>query len=86
MMSFLVTKFFQDLFILLGKAGVFWLFAVLCATGFAFIAAFVPETKGQSPYLTSADPFKHCFFILQGKVWKKSSVVSEEKGRQRWRQ
>ncbi|OXA56451.1 Facilitated trehalose transporter Tret1-2 [Folsomia candida] len=47
-MSFLVTKFFQDLLFALGSAGCFWLFGAFCAAGFIFVAAFVPETKGRS--------------------------------------
>lgn len=48
LLSFLVTKFFDDIVLLIGEAGCFWLFAGFCALGFAFVLFFVPETNGRS--------------------------------------
>ena len=44
--SFLVTYYFASLVALLGTATVFLVFAGVCALGFVFIAAVLPETKG----------------------------------------
>lgn len=48
LLSFLVTKFFDDIILLIGEAGCFWLFAGFCVLGFLFIFWFVPETMGRS--------------------------------------
>ncbi|XP_074029120.1 trehalose transporter 1-like protein isoform X1 [Leptinotarsa decemlineata] len=48
LVSFVVTKFFNDLNVALGKGGTFWLFAGFCATALLFIIFIVPETKGKS--------------------------------------
>jgi len=46
--SFLVTRFFADVADALGKPGVFFLFSGICAAGGAFVAFFVPETRGKT--------------------------------------
>ncbi|XP_050499118.1 facilitated trehalose transporter Tret1-2 homolog isoform X1 [Diabrotica virgifera virgifera] len=48
LMSFLVTKFFNDLNLALGIGGTFWLFACFCIAALVFVIFFVPETKGKS--------------------------------------
>lgn len=48
LMSFLVTKFFNDLNDTLGRGGTFWLFSGFCTAGVLFIIFVVPETKGRS--------------------------------------
>ncbi|MDR3698798.1 MAG: sugar porter family MFS transporter [Candidatus Sulfopaludibacter sp.] len=45
---FLLTFTFPLLNAALGPAGTFWLYAAICATGFFFILARVPETKGKT--------------------------------------
>ncbi len=46
--SFLLTLTFPIISQLLGPAGTFWLYSGICALGFLFILAKVPETKGKS--------------------------------------
>lgn len=46
--AFIVTKTFQDLTDLLGRAGIFWLFSGLCAMNVLFTIFCVPETKGKT--------------------------------------
>ncbi|ELU17377.1 hypothetical protein CAPTEDRAFT_200986 [Capitella teleta] len=46
--AFLVTKEFHDLQVAITEYGVFWLFGSICALSIAFVAIFVPETKGRS--------------------------------------
>lgn len=48
LVSFLVTKFFNDLNNTLGRGGTFWLFSGFCALALVFIIFVVPETKGKS--------------------------------------
>lgn len=48
LMSFLITKFFNDLNNALGRGGTFWLFSGFCVAGLFFIIFVVPETKGRS--------------------------------------
>lgn len=48
LVSFLVTKFFNDLNILLGRGGTFFLFCGFCVLALLFIVSVVPETKGKS--------------------------------------
>ncbi|KAJ8946912.1 hypothetical protein NQ314_008711 [Rhamnusium bicolor] len=48
LMSFIVTKFFNDLNEALGRGGTFWLFSGFCVFAFFFIIFVVPETKGRS--------------------------------------
>lgn len=48
LVSFLVTKFFNDLNNELGRGGTFWLFSGFCALALVFIIFVVPETKGRS--------------------------------------
>jgi sugar porter (SP) family MFS transporter len=45
---FLLTYTFPTLNKALGAAGVFWLYAAICAGIFFFVLRFVPETKGKS--------------------------------------
>jgi hypothetical protein len=45
---FILTYTFPMLNATLGAAKTFWLYAAICAAGFAFIALRVPETKGKS--------------------------------------
>lgn len=45
---FLLTFTFPILQEDLGAAGVFWLYALICAAGFVFVRARVPETKGKT--------------------------------------
>lgn len=48
LVSFLVTKFFNDLNNSLGRGGTFWLFSGFCGLALVFIIFVVPETKGRS--------------------------------------
>ncbi|KAJ8920264.1 hypothetical protein NQ315_011925 [Exocentrus adspersus] len=48
LMSFLVSRFFNDLNAALGRGGTFWLFSGFCVAGLLFIIFVVPETKGKS--------------------------------------
>jgi len=45
---FVLTFTFPLLNSSLGAAGTFWLYAAICAAGFVFIRALVPETKGRT--------------------------------------
>jgi MFS family permease len=45
---FLLTYSFPLLNARLGPAGTFWLYAAICAAGFGFILAKLPETRGKS--------------------------------------
>jgi MFS family permease len=45
---FLLTYTFPILNKSLGSAGTFWLYAAICAAGFLFIRAHLPETKGRT--------------------------------------
>jgi len=45
---FILTYTFPVLNKKLGAAGTFWLYAAICAGGFLFILARLPETKGKS--------------------------------------
>jgi len=47
-LSFIVTLCFQTVADQLGQAGVFFLFGGICTGGFAFVLAFVPETRGKT--------------------------------------
>lgn len=46
--EYLITQFFLSLLGVLGRAGVFALFAGLCVLGFLFIWRYLPETKGKT--------------------------------------
>ncbi|XP_012278618.1 facilitated trehalose transporter Tret1 [Orussus abietinus] len=46
--TFIVTKTFSDLNILLGSHGAFWIFALMVTLGLVFTVVFVPETSGRS--------------------------------------
>lgn len=46
--TFVVTKTFQDIRMLIGAHGAFWLFGVIVIIGFVFVVACVPETRGRS--------------------------------------
>ncbi|KAJ8931864.1 hypothetical protein NQ314_015130 [Rhamnusium bicolor] len=46
--SFLVTKFFNDMNDVMGRAGTFWFFAAACLATAVFSILYVPETKGKS--------------------------------------
>jgi len=61
--NMLVASTFLTLIDVLGKAAVFWLYAVVCVAGIIFTFMFVPETKGISlekieSYLKSGKPFR----------------------------
>jgi len=45
---FLLTYTFPRLERSIGTGNTFWIYAAICAVGFVFIRAFVPETKGKS--------------------------------------
>jgi SP family sugar porter-like MFS transporter len=45
---FTLTYTFPLLNALLGSAGTFWLYAAICAVGFVFCRAKLPETKGKT--------------------------------------
>ena len=45
--SFLLTFTFPILHRILGPAGTFWIYAVVCVAGFLFVYWRVPETKGR---------------------------------------
>jgi SP family xylose:H+ symportor-like MFS transporter len=46
--SFVLTFTFPILIRVLGPAGTFWIYAVICLSGFFFVLARVPETKGKT--------------------------------------
>ena len=46
--DFVLTQTFPSLKAAVGTAGAFWLYAIICAAGFGFVMAAVPETKGKS--------------------------------------
>ncbi|KAJ8942449.1 hypothetical protein NQ318_002661 [Aromia moschata] len=46
--SFIVTKFFNDMNTLMGRAGTFWFFTGCTVVACVFTIFFVPETKGKS--------------------------------------
>ena len=46
--AFIVTKEFAAMEATLTKYGTFWMFGTICALGAAFVALFIPETKGKS--------------------------------------
>ena len=46
--SFTLTYTFPLLNSALGSYGTFWIYAAICASGFALFAAKLPETKGKS--------------------------------------
>jgi len=46
--SFLITYSFPILNNLLGSYGIFWLYGIVCMSGFIFIMKMVPETKGKT--------------------------------------
>lgn len=46
--TFIVTKTFQDIIMLIGQHGTFCLFGVICVVGLIFVILFVPETSGRS--------------------------------------
>ena len=48
-MSFVVTKIFLDMKIVLTEAGTFWLFGCFCILGMLFGLFFLPETKDKTP-------------------------------------
>ena len=47
--SFIVTETFDYVRVALGPVGTFLGFCAVCVAGFVFVAACVPETKGQAP-------------------------------------
>lgn len=46
--TFLVTRFFRQLTIVIGGGFTFWIFTVVCVIGMLFVLLIVPETKGKS--------------------------------------
>jgi predicted MFS family arabinose efflux permease len=46
--AFLLTFTFPILNRVLGSAGTFWIYAVICVAGFFFVLTRVPETKGKT--------------------------------------
>ncbi|RUL91922.1 MULTISPECIES: sugar porter family MFS transporter [Micromonospora] len=46
--EYVITQFFLSLLDALGRAGVFALFAGLCALGFLFVWRYLPETRGKT--------------------------------------
>ncbi|ODM88243.1 Facilitated trehalose transporter Tret1 [Orchesella cincta] len=47
-LSFVVTKFFKSIQDTLTIQWCYWIFAIICAIGFAFVFLLLPETKGKS--------------------------------------
>jgi hypothetical protein len=45
---FVLTSTFPLLNKSMGPSGTFWLYAIICVTGFIFIVARLPETRGKS--------------------------------------
>jgi sugar porter (SP) family MFS transporter len=54
-MNFVVSLTFLSLLKVVGAAGTFWLYAVLCVVLVAFTARFIPETKGRTLERIEAD-------------------------------
>ncbi|XP_015120401.1 facilitated trehalose transporter Tret1 [Diachasma alloeum] len=48
LMAFVVTRFYSPVDAALGSDWTFWIFAIICAVGVAFVLLVVPETKGKS--------------------------------------
>ncbi|XP_063990748.1 facilitated trehalose transporter Tret1 isoform X2 [Diachasmimorpha longicaudata] len=48
LMAFIVTRFYTPVQDALGSDWTFWIFAIICAVGVAFVLLIVPETKGKS--------------------------------------
>ncbi|XP_033333649.2 facilitated trehalose transporter Tret1-2 homolog [Megalopta genalis] len=48
LLAFVVTKFYSDLTVAMGRSGTSWLFSGLSAIGIFFVYILVPETKGKS--------------------------------------
>jgi facilitated trehalose transporter len=46
--TFVVTKSFQDIMMIIGQQGTFWLFGLICIIGLIFVICCVPETSGRS--------------------------------------
>jgi len=46
--NFTLTYLFPSMLAKFGAAGVFWIFAAICALGFVFMKAKLPETKGKT--------------------------------------
>lgn len=46
--TFLVTKTFTDMLVVMGTYGAFWLFGTVCVIALFFVFFFVPETQGRS--------------------------------------
>ncbi|XP_047513658.1 facilitated trehalose transporter Tret1-like isoform X1 [Pieris napi] len=46
--TFIVTKTFHNIIVVIKMYGTFWLFAALCIAGLFFVIFFVPETRGKS--------------------------------------
>ncbi|CAG7784985.1 unnamed protein product [Allacma fusca] len=47
-LAFAVTLCFEDIKLAIGPEWCYWMFAIICAVGTAFVFIFVPETKGKS--------------------------------------
>lgn len=46
--TFIVTKSFADIILLIGNSGAFWFFGCVCIIGLFFVIFYVPETQGKS--------------------------------------
>ena len=67
--AFLVTKFFPDLEALIGPDATYFTFAAVCVIGVAYVAVFVPETKGCHP-TSLKERFKYQTVFLELKSRK----------------
>lgn len=69
--SFVVTKFFNDMNSAMGRAGTFWFFAGSCLVTTFFSIVYLPETKGKS--------FKEIQEMLNGVTYDEENISEKEK-------